>query len=153
MNRDTLPPCTCVMNGIVHACARHDTIIFHECREPAPTTRRTAFDADNYGTVGRWDAVPVPVPARAATSVNYDDVRQAVEKAYNEAVFPQNSTPAPAGRILQGEAHFVPAKTAPAVPFSGPLGDLLSLTHRIDTQPTHEQWQTLKTLILRLERT
>lgn len=99
------------------ACLRHDTLIYHECREPLATP----FHADNHGTVGVWDA---PLPLAAAQS-----------------------------RIVLAEAHLTMTKPAPAVPFSGPLGDLIDLTHRIDTQPTAEQWQTLKTIILRLDRT
>lgn len=56
-------------------------------------------------------------------------------------------------RVVSAEAHLSATKAAPAVPFSGPPGDLLALTHLIDIQPTTEQWQTLKRLILSLERT
>jgi len=56
-------------------------------------------------------------------------------------------------RVVTASAHLSATKAAPAVPFSGPPGDLFALTRLIDTQPTTEQWQTLKRLILSLERT
>lgn len=102
-----LIPCTCVINGQVAACARHDTILFGE-------------------------GVFLGLPAR--------------ENALSDP------KPGP-GRVVQAEAHLTPTKPASAVPFSGPPGDLITLAHHIDTQPTTEQWQTLKRLILSLDRT
>lgn len=116
-----LTPCTCVINGQVAACARHDTILFGE---GVSLGQPLKFDPENYGSIGVW--------ARE-----------------NAASDPK---PAP-GRIVSAEAHLTPTKPASAVPFSGPPGDLLALTHHIDTQPTTEQWQTLKRLILSLDRT
>lgn len=97
MKNPPLDPCTCVVNGVITPCLRHDTL---------PMTPLGVYD-------------PYSAPKR----------------------------------VIQATAHLTATKTASAAPFSGPTGDLIALTHHIDTQPTTEQWQTIKRLILSLERT